>query len=71
MTTRLGNMADVARELKISRAAVSRQVKRRDQLGTPLPAEDTGLYDLDKYRSWYTDDFSPRSGPRGGIRAKS
>lgn len=66
---KMGTMSDVARELGISRNAVSRQVKNRDRTGAPLP-DDTGLFDIDGYRKWYVEDFHPRTGPRRGVKAK-
>lgn len=65
---KMGKQADVARELGISRQAVSRLVKRRDINGMPTPNE-TGLYELAQVRDWYLS-FDPRRGPKRGIKAE-
>lgn len=68
MGIRKGNQSDISRELKISRAAVSKQIKNRDRTGIPEKGED-GLYDLDAVREWYLS-FRPGAGPKRGIRAE-
>lgn len=69
-TKKLGTQADVARELGISRNAVSKQIKNRDRTGAPLPEAD-GRYDIEKYRTWYVEEFNPRTGPRRGVKKES
>lgn len=67
--TQMGTQADVARSLGISREAVRKQIKNRDRTGAPTPNE-AGLYDVEEYRSWYVNDFKPKSGPRRGVKAE-
>lgn len=64
-----GNMADVARRLGISRQAVTKLIRNRDRTGAP-EATLAG-YDLEHFAVWYAQEFSPQSGPRRGIRAKT
>ena len=65
-----GSQADVSRRLGISREAVRKLIKNRERTGCPLPEKD-GKYDIEKFASWYADDFKPRRGPTSGIRADS
>lgn len=66
---RMGTQSDLSRALGISREAVRKQIKNRERTGAPMPGE-TGLYDVDAYVKWYTEDFKPKTGPTRGIRAE-
>jgi hypothetical protein len=68
---REGKAIDIARELGLSRMAVSKLVRREDFPAplrtTAAPKYRTGTYDLDVVSRWYKEDFNPkghRHGPR-------
>lgn len=64
---KMGTQSDVARELGISRQAVSKLISRRQFTKIPTAEPDTGLFNLDEMRVWYLS-FEPRKGPRKGIK---
>lgn len=64
-----GNQASVARELGISRQAVSKLIKNRDRTGAPDEIEP-GKYDIEIFVDWYLNHFEQKRGPKAGIRAQ-
>lgn len=66
--TPTGSQSDVARELGISRQAVSKLIKNRRRTGFPMPAKD-GTYVISEVVEWYKT-FDPHRGPKRGIRAE-
>lgn len=59
------NQARLARELGISRQAVSKLIKNGERTGFPAATADG--WDITAVRNWYIK-FDPRKGPKAGIK---